>query len=80
MATGDPWRLPDGRRAVEVGKTRHLLRAIPILDVPPFQAPSSLFWRADCAPLPCRYLGGAVSADAHAAPAESSAPILTANP
>jgi hypothetical protein len=73
MATGDPWQLPDGRRAVELGKTRHLLRVIPILDAPPFQAPSILVWRADCTPLPCRYLGGQVSADAHAAPATPTA-------
>jgi hypothetical protein len=58
MAQGDPWLLPDGRRAVEVGRTARLLRAVPILETAPFMAPSVLVWRADCTPLPARYLHG----------------------
>lgn len=58
MAQGDHWRLPDGRRAIEVGRTARLLRAVPILETAPFMAPSVLVWRADCTPLPSRYLHG----------------------
>lgn len=60
MANGDRWQLPDGRHAVEVGRTARLLRAVPILDAPPFMGPSVLVWRAECTPLPSRYLQGQV--------------------
>lgn len=77
MSTGDPWLLPDGRRALELGRTARLLRAIPILAGPPFLGESVLVWRADCTPLPCRYLGGATSCDAGSADTAGTPQVLS---
>lgn len=60
MANGELWQLPDGRRAIETGRTARLLRAVPISEDPPFMGESVLVWRADCTPLPSRYLHGQV--------------------
>jgi hypothetical protein len=60
---GDRWQLPDGRHGIECGRTRFLLRVIPLLDVPPFMAAPEFAWRSTCEKQPSRYLHGAISAE-----------------
>lgn len=79
MSNGDRWHLPDGRPALEVGRTARLLRVVPILSVPPFMGEPVLVWRAACTLQPSRYLRGALPVqpdDAH--PLTSAPPALPA--
>lgn len=71
MAKGDRWQLADGRHAIETGRTARLLRAVPILDGPPFMGEPVLVWRAACTPLPSRYLGGQIPDQAAGADTDS---------
>lgn len=63
MPAGDRWRLPDGRDAIEAGRSLRLLRVLPVLSGSPFLGEPLLVWRADCIKQPSRYLGGAVPAE-----------------
>ena len=60
MAIGDRWRLPDGRDAIETGRTARLLRVVPLHDGPPFMGVPYLVWREECTLLPSRYLHGQI--------------------
>jgi len=75
MSLGDRWQLPDGRQAIETGRSTRLLRVIPILSVQPHMGLPELVWRGECTPMPSRYLHGELPAQASADPA---APDLTA--
>lgn len=59
MAQGDKWRLPDGREAIELDRTRFLLRVLP-LHPSCWQPPPEQVWRAACTKLGSRYHGGAI--------------------
>lgn len=65
MPNGDRWRLPDGREALEVGRTRCLLRVMPLVPTSPWPAPPELVWRAACTKLGARYLHGAIPLEPH---------------
>ena len=69
MSLGDRWQLPDGRQAIETGRSTRLLRVIPILSVQPHMGLPELVWRGECTPLPSRYLHGAMPDQAGADPA-----------
>lgn len=71
MAQGDRWQLPDGRHAIETGRTTRLLRVVPIIDGPPFMGEPALVWRESCTLQPSRYLHGQMprQADTHHTPA-----------
>lgn len=76
MSLGDRWQLPDGRQAIETGRSTRLLRVIPILSVPPFMGLPALVWRGECTALPSRYLHGELPEQGGVEPA---APDLTAD-
>lgn len=65
MPNGDRWRLPDGREAVEVGRTRFYLRVLPLAPSSTWPAPSETVWRVACTKLGSRYLRGAIPAEPH---------------
>lgn len=59
--TGDRWRLPDGRDAIELpGAAGGLMRVAPIVPGWPYPAPPEVAAKRFCALQPSRYLGGAI--------------------
>lgn len=72
MATGDLWRMPDGRDALELRASGRLLLVAPIVAGWPWPAPPVVAVRGQCTLQPSRYLHGQVPIDvlgdgAHAA-------------
>ena len=64
MSTGDLWRLPDGREAIELsGSSGGQLRVGPLVPGWGYMAPPEIVARRLCHLLPMRYLHGAVPRD-----------------
>jgi hypothetical protein len=67
MATGDRWKLPDGREGIELsGGQGGQLRVSVIVPGWPFPLPPEIFARRLCTRLPSRYLHGQVPQDEEA--------------
>ena len=58
--TGDRWRLPDGRDAIECRRSGRQVVAMPIVPGWPWPTPPVVADIAQCQLLPARYLAGAI--------------------
>ena len=59
--TGDRWRLPDGRDAIELpGACGGLMRVAPIVEGWPYPGPPVIAARRLCTLQPSRYLAGQI--------------------
>ena len=60
MSSGDRWKLPDGREALEIGREGEMLTVCVIKANWPFPAPPIKIRRKVCRKLPSRYLHGQI--------------------